>query len=48
MTTSIGVAFVPGGELDAAEMMQLADQALYEAKAAGRDTARLAMHAPSS
>jgi diguanylate cyclase (GGDEF)-like protein/PAS domain S-box-containing protein len=44
VTASIGVAFVGGGELAAAEMMQLADQALYEAKAAGRDTARLAVH----
>jgi diguanylate cyclase (GGDEF)-like protein/PAS domain S-box-containing protein len=44
VTASIGVAFVRGGELAAAEMMQLADHALYEAKAAGRDTARLAVH----
>ena len=46
VTTSVGAAFVPGGKLDAAEMMHLADQALYEAKAAGRDTARLAVHDP--
>lgn len=44
VTTSIGIAFVRGGELAAADMMQLADHALYEAKAAGRDTARLAVH----
>jgi GGDEF domain-containing protein len=46
VTTSVGAAFVPGAKLDAAEMMHLADQALYEAKAAGRDTARLAVHDP--
>lgn len=44
VTASIGVAFAPAGQLAAADMMQLADQALYEAKAAGRDTARLAIH----
>ena len=48
VSTSIGVAFVSDGELDAAEMMQLADQALYQAKAAGRDTARLAVHQSGS
>ena len=44
VSASIGVAFVRAGELPAAEMMQLADRALYEAKAAGRDSARLAVH----
>ena len=45
VSTSIGVAVVQGGALSPAEFMQLADQALYDAKAAGRDTARLAVDA---
>ena len=44
VSASIGVAWVPGGALSAADTMHLADQALYEAKAAGRDTACLAQH----
>ena len=37
VTTSIGVAYCAGTP-DAATLMNLADQALYEAKAAGRNT----------
>lgn len=50
VSTSIGVAVVQGGALAPAELMQLADHALYDAKAAGRDTARLAVdgHAPDA
>lgn len=38
---SLGVAFLPGDGAGAAELIQAADVALYEAKAAGRNAARL-------
>jgi diguanylate cyclase (GGDEF)-like protein/PAS domain S-box-containing protein len=41
VTTSIGVACADSGS-DAEQLLRLADAALYEAKAAGRDTARTA------
>ncbi|MDB5813946.1 MAG: hypothetical protein JWN23_1063 [Rhodocyclales bacterium] len=37
ITTSLGIAFVEGGAMDAAEVIELADAALYEAKQAGRN-----------
>jgi len=41
VTTSIGIAFHGGAELPPAALLNLADQALYEAKHAGRNTFRL-------
>ncbi|HKX38507.1 MAG TPA: GGDEF domain-containing protein, partial [Burkholderiales bacterium] len=41
VTTSIGVAYGNGAS-DGAELLKLADGALYDAKASGRDRARLA------
>jgi len=40
VTTSIGVAFYEGGAATAAELVREADQRLYEAKDAGRNTYR--------
>ena len=40
VTTSMGVAFAPG-ETDGVELMARADEALYEAKAKGRDRFRI-------
>ncbi len=37
LTTSIGVATSPAGQLDFERTVGFADRALYEAKAAGRD-----------
>nr|WP_316641031.1 diguanylate cyclase [uncultured Roseateles sp.] len=42
VTTSIGVGFHGGADLPPAALLQLADQALYEAKHAGRNTFRVA------
>ncbi|TDP71109.1 bifunctional diguanylate cyclase/phosphodiesterase [Roseateles toxinivorans] len=42
VTTSIGVGFHGGADLAPAALLQLADQALYEAKHAGRNTFRVA------
>lgn len=43
ITTSIGLGLTATGGSDAAALMQLADQSLYEAKAGGRNTWRLAV-----
>ncbi len=43
VTASIGVGMSGCGQTDAAALVQLADGALYQAKAAGRDTWRLAV-----
>ena len=43
VTASIGVGMSGCGQTDAAALIQLADGALYQAKAAGRDTWRLAV-----
>jgi diguanylate cyclase (GGDEF)-like protein len=45
VTASIGVAFVPDGRHASVDIVQAADKVLYEAKAAGRNTFRLAVHA---
>ena len=37
VTTSIGIAFFRAGELTPAQLLELADQALYQAKGQGRD-----------
>lgn len=42
VTTSIGVAFDAQGHVTAKTLMRGADQALYEAKAAGRDSVQIA------
>lgn len=41
-TISIGAAVTPGGRIKPAELLQRADEALYEAKAQGRNQVRLA------
>jgi diguanylate cyclase (GGDEF)-like protein/PAS domain S-box-containing protein len=41
VTTSMGVAFAPQGNVTAEAMMKCADEALYKAKRAGRDGFRL-------
>ncbi|MBT9502758.1 MAG: diguanylate cyclase [Burkholderiaceae bacterium] len=41
VTTSIGIGFHGGAELPPAALLNLADQALYEAKHAGRNTFRM-------
>jgi diguanylate cyclase (GGDEF)-like protein len=43
VTASIGVAFVPDGRHASVDIVQVADKVLYEAKAAGRNTLRLAV-----
>jgi diguanylate cyclase (GGDEF)-like protein len=43
VTTSIGVALPDRPDRTAEELLQAADRAMYEAKAAGRDAARLAL-----
>ena len=43
VTTSIGIAFCRNADLASAEIIQKADEALYKAKAAGRDAFRLAV-----
>ena len=42
VSTSLGVALYEGGEMSAARLLARADEALYEAKAAGRNTFRMA------
>lgn len=42
VSTSLGVALYEGGEISAARLLARADEALYEAKAAGRNTFRVA------
>lgn len=42
VTASMGVALPDRPDRDAAELLEAADRAMYEAKAAGRDAARLA------
>ena len=42
VTTSIGVAMFSGGDVDSHALMAKADAALYEAKATGRNTYRIA------
>ena len=42
LSTSIGIVIGQGDETDAAELLHRADEALYEAKAAGRNTFRIA------
>jgi diguanylate cyclase (GGDEF)-like protein/PAS domain S-box-containing protein len=46
--TSIGIAFHDDGSLEPAELMARADNALYDAKAAGRNTFRMAELAPAA
>jgi two-component system cell cycle response regulator len=46
ITVSIGVAVFPDHGTTGAQVLEAADDALYVAKAAGRDTFRLAMAAP--
>lgn len=43
VTTSIGVAFCSARDVSREELLHLADRALYESKAAGRDTYRMIM-----
>ncbi|MES2352996.1 MAG: GGDEF domain-containing protein [Pseudomonadota bacterium] len=43
VTTSIGIAFCRNADLASSEIIQKADEALYKAKAAGRDAFRLAV-----
>jgi diguanylate cyclase (GGDEF)-like protein/PAS domain S-box-containing protein len=43
VTASIGVAFVPDGKYASVDIVQAADQVLYEAKAAGRNGFRVAV-----
>ncbi|MEO5560892.1 MAG: PAS domain S-box protein, partial [Dokdonella sp.] len=47
VTASIGVAFVANGRNASIEIVQIADKALYEAKAAGRNTFRVALYPPA-
>lgn len=47
VTASIGVAFVSNGQDASADILHVADNALYEAKAAGRNAFRVAMHPPA-
>ena len=42
VSVSIGVAFVPEPTIAPAEVLHLADTALYEAKASGRNSCRVA------
>ena len=42
VSTSLGVVLYEGGEISAASLLARADEALYEAKAAGRNTFRMA------
>ncbi len=42
ITVSIGLSFASAADIDADELVRRADKALYEAKAAGRDTFRVA------
>ena len=42
VTVSIGAAFVPNAAMTPSQVLQLADVALYEAKASGRNTCRVA------
>ena len=42
VSTSLGVVLYEGGEISAARLLARADEALYEAKAAGRNTFRVA------
>jgi len=42
VSTSVGIAFHRGGVISASELLARADAALYEAKAAGRNTYRIA------
>ncbi|MDT7547040.1 MAG: two-component system, cell cycle response regulator, partial [Actinomycetota bacterium] len=46
VTVSIGAAVFPAHGASATTLLRRADEALYEAKAAGRDTWRLATAAP--
>ena len=44
VTTSIGLAFYQGGPMSAAELVEQADQMLYEAKGAGRNNFKVSVH----
>lgn len=43
MSVSIGAASAPAGDMPLAQMIEAADRALYDAKAAGRDRVVVAL-----